>query len=225
MGSRLMHLALGKTLADRLDIKDRDAFITGSILPDALPAKEKQAKNSHFITVFDEGRYKWFDSIAFYDRYTDEMRKDPIYLGYYFHLMADNVFRQTFYIDMGLLYRRGEKSLFEEFYNDYNLLNPLITAEYGLQKNICIPGGLYDTRLYRDFMFEPKQLIDDIYSDMDMHIEGELMHFSMDIVRSFVEKSADLCMRELDSLVNGRGHVYDRYEMAIENYYSQKTEG
>ena len=225
MGSRLMHLALGKTLADRLNTEDKDGFIIGSILPDALPAKEKRERNSHFITVFDDGAYKWFDSIAFYDRYTDELRKDPIYLGYYFHLMADNVFRQTFYIDMGLISRRGEKSLFEEFYNDYNLLNPLITAGYALEKNIAVPERLRETRLFKDYGFQPEQLINDLYADMDMHIEGTLRHFSMDIVNGFVEKSADLCMRELEALNGGRGHVYDRYEMAIENHYSNKSEG
>ena len=222
MGSRLMHLALGKTLADRLDIEDRDGLIIGSILPDALPSKVKQERNSHFITVFDEGRYKWFDSLAFYDRYADELRTDAIYLGYYFHLISDNIFRQTFYIDMGLITRRGEKSLFEEFYNDYNLLNPQITAGFGLKKNIPVPERLRKTRLYKDYGFEPENLISDLYADMDMHIEGTLRHFSMDIVRGFVERSADLCIRELEAIESGRGHIYDRYEMAIENHYSDK---
>lgn len=222
MGSRLMHLALGKTLADRLDIKDRDGLIIGSILPDALPAKVKQERNSHFITVFDDEKYKWFDSLAFYEKYADELKTDAIYLGYYFHLISDNIFRQTFYIDMGLITRRGEKSLFEEFYNDYNLLNPQITAGFGLEKNIAVPERLFDTKLYKDYGFEPENLINDLYADMDMHIEGTLRHFSMDIVRGFVDRSADLCIRELEALTNGRGHVYDKYEMAIENHYSDK---
>ena len=222
MGSRLMHFALGKTLAERLDIADRDGFIVGSILPDALPPKEKHDRNTHFISVFDDGAYKWFDSRTFFERYRKEVMEDTIYLGYYFHLISDNIFRQTFYIDMGLLHRRGEKSLFREFYNDYNLLNPMITERYGLKKDIKIPARLRDTRLYKDFLFEPEQLADDIYADMDMHISGELMHFSMDIVSGFVEKSADLCIRELEALKDGRGHVYDRYMMAIENRYSDK---
>ena len=222
MGSRLMHLALGKTLADRLDIKDRDGLIIGSILPDALPAKVKQERNSHFITIFDDGKYKWFDSLAFYEKYADEVLNDAVYLGYYFHLISDNIFRQTFYIDMGLITRRGEKSLFEEFYNDYNLLNPQITAGFGLEKNIAVPERLFETKLYKDYGFEPENLINDLYADMDMHIEGELKHFSMDIVRGFVDMSADLCMKELEAILNGRGHVYDKYEMAIENHYSDK---
>lgn len=222
MGSRLMHLALGKTLADRLDIKDRDGLIIGSILPDALPPDKKHDCNCHYITLFDDDGYKWFDSIRFFDEYTDEIKTDAIYLGYYFHLISDNIFRQTFYIDMGLITRRGEKSLFEEFYNDYNLLNPQITAGFGLEKNIAVPERLFDTKLYKDYGFEPENLINDLYADMDMHIEGTLRHFSMDIVRGFVDRSADLCIRELEALTNGRGHVYDKYEMAIENHYSDK---
>lgn len=220
MGSRLMHFALGKTLAERLGIDDKEGLIIGSILPDALPAKEKQERNSHFISVFDDGRYKWFDSLTFFEKYRQEVMEDPIYLGYYFHLISDNIFRQTFYIDMGLLSRRGEKSLFEEFYCDYNLLNPMITENFGLTRTLTVPERLRDTRLYRDFGFEPENLIADIYADMQMHIEGELMHFNMDIVRGFVEKSADVCMKEYAAIKEGR-HVYTKYEMAIENHYSK----
>ena len=223
MGSRLMHYALGRVLADRLSVGDKNAFVIGSILPDALPAKEKKERNSHFIELFDDGRYKWFNSLAFFGRYSSEVLADPIYLGYYFHLIADNIFRRTFYIDMGLISRRGEKSLFEEFYRDYNILNPLITEDFGLTKTLTVPERLKDTRLYRDFAFSPEKLIEDIYADMDMHAEGELTHFNMEIVRGFVEKSTDVCMREFSAMAEGR-HVYDKYQMAIENRYSGKRE-
>ena len=119
-----MHLALGKTLAQRLGLSDR--FIVGSLLPDAVEGERKRQVNTHFIALFDEDKYKWFDSIAFYELYKNEIKADPLYLGYYFHLISDNVFRRIIYLDMGLISRRGDKRLFEEFYHDYNILNSMI---------------------------------------------------------------------------------------------------
>ena len=220
MGSRMMHYALGKVLADRLSPEDREGFMMGCILPDALPPDKKHDCNCHYITLFDDGAYKWFDSLAFYDEYEHEIKHDAIYLGYYFHLISDNVFRQIFYIELGLISRRGEKSLFREFYRDYNILNRQIADYYQLDKGLKVPERLRDTALYRKFSFEPEALIKDICGDIDSHYEGETMHFDMDIVRRFVDRSADICLRELAAVKEGR-HVYDRYEMAIENRYSK----
>lgn len=221
MGSRMMHYALGKVLADRLCTEDRESFILGCILPDALPPDKKRDINSHYITVFDDGGYKWFDSLQFYSEFEDEIKSDPIYLGYYFHLISDNVFRQIFYIDLGLIKRRGEKSLFQEFYRDYNILNRRIADFYHLGKDLAVPERLKDTALFKRFGFEPGTLINDIYGDIDSHYEGEPMHFDMDIVRRFVDESTELCMKELEAMKNGE-HVYDKYMMAIENHYSDK---
>ena len=224
MGSRMMHYALGKTLADRLCTEDKEGFILGSILPDALPPDKKHDCNCHYITLFDDGRYKWFDSLQFYNEYEKEIKSDAIYLGYYFHLISDNVFRQIFYIDLGLIKRRGEKSLFQEFYRDYNILNRHIADFYHTEKDITVPDRLRDTALFKRFGFEPEVLIKDIYSDIDSHYEGDTMHFDMDIVRRFVDESSALCIKELEAVKNG-AHAYDRYMMAIENHYSDKKTG
>ena len=223
MGSRMMHYALGKVLAERLCPEDREGFMLGCILPDALPPDKKHDCNCHYITVFDDGSYKWFDSLAFYDEYEDEIKHDAIYLGYYFHLISDNVFRQIFYIELGLIKRRGEKSLFKEFYRDYNILNRSIADCYQLGKDLTVPQRLRDTALYKRYGFEPEALINDIYGDIDSHFEGETMHFDMDIVRRFVDRSAELCLKELAAIKEGR-HVYNKYDMAIENHYSDKKD-
>ena len=221
MGSRMMHYALGKVLADRLCTEDKEGFILGSILPDALAPDKKRDSNSHYITVFDDGGYKWFDSLQFYSEYENEIKSDAIYLGYYFHLISDNIFRKIFYIDLGLIKRRGEKSLFQEFYRDYNILNRQIAGFYRLEKELRVPERLRDTALFKRYGFEPEALINDIYGDIDSHYEGEPMHFDMDIVRRFVDESSELCLKELEAMKNGE-HVYDKYEMAIENHYSDK---
>ena len=216
----MMHYALGKVLADRLCPRDREGFMLGCILPDALPPDKKHDCNCHYIALFDDGRYKWFDSLAFYDEYEYEIKHDPIYLGYYFHLISDNVFRQIFYIELGLISRRGERSLFREFYRDYNILNRQIADFYQLDKGLSVPARLKDTALYKRYGFEPEALIKDICDDIDSRYEGETMHFDMDIVKRFVDRSAEICIKELAAIKEGR-HVYDRYEMAIENHYSK----
>ena len=167
-----------------------------------------------------------------------DMRK-AVWQGVLCHLLGDKVFyhepycvdfvrvREDYLREAGAIEkwdedRWGSSRTSKVYYNDYNLLNPQITAGFGLKKNIPVPERLRKTRLYKDYGFEPENLISDLYADMDMHIEGTLRHFSIDIVRGFVERSADLCIRELEAIESGRGHIYDRYEMAIENHYSDK---
>ena len=219
MGSRLMHLALGKTLAQKLGLSDR--FIVGSLLPDAVEGERKRQVNTHFIALFDDDKYKWFDSTAFYELYKDEIKADPLYLGYYFHLISDNVFRRIFYLDMGLISRRGDKRLFEEFYHDYNILNSMIEKEYSLDKAPQVLQEYSDIKINSIYHFDMDKLMRDIDIDLSSHYEGQLIHFDMDTVRCFVQRSCELCISELSAMAQGR-HAYDRYDMAIENRYQKR---
>ena len=56
MASLMMHLAVGYRLAERYDVGDRQRFLFGSVIPDAVPKEQ-----SHFFLFFDNGTRKTYD--------------------------------------------------------------------------------------------------------------------------------------------------------------------
>lgn len=131
-----MHLAVAYELERKLSISDRNRFEIGQILPDAVLSVDKKAVNSHFIELFDGGKRKHFDFYGFFGRFKDEVMSDELYLGYYFHLIEDNLFRYYLYYIKGLLSRRGDTELTARLYMDYHILNRKLVENTALRTSL-----------------------------------------------------------------------------------------
>ena len=218
MASRVIHLAVAYELAGRLDIKDTGRFFFGHLLPDMIVGEYeyrlRTKKQTHFYTLLDNGR-KTYDFLRFYDDYKDKLT-DPLYLGYYVHLIEDDIFRQYLYYRVGLLYRRGQKELLDELYADYHLLNPLLCERYHITMP-AVPGGIEQEPVFKRFDFNMSEWLSDMQSDLTEHPEGELRHFTSELIYEYINECADVIGRELKALENGTHHLtLDDY--SIENY-------
>jgi len=93
MGSRIMHLVIANRIAECLSIEDRTSFLLGGIAPDAVTPKEV----SHFFkgNVQDYSRY--IDYKGFLDKYSSQAENHYI-LGYFTHLIADDIWLKGFYL-------------------------------------------------------------------------------------------------------------------------------
>lgn len=216
MASRLMHLAVSQRLEKVLPIKNVNDFRVGQILPDAVLSADKTEVNSHFIKVFDGGKRKVFDFLAFYDRYEREIISDELYLGYYFHLIEDNLFRLLLYYDLDLLARRGDPKLLEELYRDYHILNGIIAEKYLIDSDLQIPQGFSDMTLNEIYSFEIGEFIQDMKADLDERISGKPKYFTAEVLDKFISECVKVCSEEYSSLKQG-GHSIDLYGMSIEN--------
>lgn len=219
MASRVIHLAIAAELADRLGVNDKERFFFGHVLPDMilgeyevrLPLK----KESHFYTLLPSGR-KTYDFYRFYEDYKDRLN-DDLYLGYYVHLIEDNIFRQYLYYRVGLLMRRGEKELLDELYKDYHLLNPLLRERYGI-KLPAVPKGLENEDIYKRFSFMVSEYLEEMNGDLTERPQGELRHFTEELIGEFISECADVIPKEMESLKNGE-HYLSLDDYSIENYY------
>ncbi|MBO6141668.1 MAG: hypothetical protein J6O40_07745 [Ruminococcus sp.] len=219
MASRVIHLAVAYELAARLDIKDKERFFFGHVLPDMimgeyeyrLPAKKK----THFYTLLENGR-KTYDFYRFYEDYRDKL-SDMLYLGYYVHLIEDNIFRQYLYYRVGLLKRRGERELLDELYRDYHLLNPLLCERFRITLP-TVPKGIEKEDIVRRFDFQINEWLDDMKGDLDERPEGELMHFTRELIDEFINECSDVIEKEINSLKENR-HYLSINDYSIENYY------
>ncbi len=207
MASRLMHLAVSHELEKALSIRNVNDFRVGQILPDAVLSADKKEVNSHFIKLLDGGKRKVFDFIAFYDRYKREILSEEIYLGYYFHLIEDNLFRKLLYCDLELLLRRGEPEFLKELYSDYHILNGIIAEKYVPDINLHIPQGFSDMTLNEIYPFEIKEFIEDMRSDFAERISGEPKRLSQRVLDRFISDCKTVCRTEYEAVKRGKHSI------------------
>lgn len=88
-----MHVIIANKIADNLSIKDKTSFLIGGIAADAASQKD----SSHFFKgdVKDYSRY--IDYNEFVHKYGLNKNSDYI-LGYYTHLIADDIWLKGFYL-------------------------------------------------------------------------------------------------------------------------------
>ncbi len=138
MASRILHLAAAKLILDEHPTADEKRFRLGSILPDA-----GERVSAHFRVRIDGGTKTMMALGGFRARFADKM-DDPLYLGYYLHLVQDIVFRKVFYLDHGWKVDSPQKV--ERLYDDYRILNTWAIEKFALREDLTAP---------EDFSAEP----------------------------------------------------------------------
>lgn len=78
------------------------------------------------------------DFTGFYKQFSAKLLENNLYLGYYFHLIEDAIYRKFLYYDYQLGGNRGQEFL-EALYNDYAILNGYLLKTYRLTNTPKIP--------------------------------------------------------------------------------------
>ncbi len=213
-----MHLAVCSQLEKilPLDKENVSRFRIGQLLPDAVLSADKIGVNSHFIREFDGGRRKVYDFYEFEERFKDKLLSDGLYLGYYFHLIEDNIFRILIYYDLGLLCRRGDPKLLEELYRDYHILNGRLAKEYKLENSLEIPKNFESEQINEIYPFEILDYLNQMSGDFEESCDGQPKYFTSRVTEQFISRCVKVCNAEYNRLKSG-GHYLDRYELSIEN--------
>jgi hypothetical protein len=122
------HLELAKKVNDFLQYDDLsfDAFLFGSILPDinnSYVVTNIKEKISHSITHFKDENNKTY--VNFGNKYKKEIEsKNPLFLGYFFHLYLDYSFNNYFYTKKRDNLKIDEHNIVREIkQHDFKLFN------------------------------------------------------------------------------------------------------
>ena len=95
-----IHLATTKKLLEKIDIKDKNDFIFGNILPDILNGyliKDVSNIVTHTDSHYDIYKGEKFSNYKrFYEKYNDKLNNKVVF-GYLIHLMTDNLWNKKFY--------------------------------------------------------------------------------------------------------------------------------
>ena len=222
MASYLIHLAICCILERALPIKDVNAFRIGHILPDALKTAENCDFNSHYTKSLNEGKQKCIDFAEFYDRKRESVMTDEMYLGYYFHLIQDNLFRSFLYSDLGLLSKRGSEEFLNDLYNDYHILNGQLVKKYFLAPNFSVPdnfppnwNGWGDGTV--NCLFDRSDLeraLEAVEIQFKENISGTPVYLNEKKVDEFIINASIPCVEEYRALKEGK-HRYTKYDLAF----------
>src|SRR5690625_3519908 len=126
MGSRIMHAIIGNKIAKALAIQDKPAFLYGNIAPDAVFAAAEKDR-SHFFT----GDARDFSRSVDYQGFLQKYRTKHLYvLGYYTHLIADDIWLKGFFLPWLRNRMNADDGLASIYHRDFRLLNGKLLEYY-----------------------------------------------------------------------------------------------
>ncbi|WP_050615687.1 zinc dependent phospholipase C family protein [Bacillus testis] len=127
MGSRIMHYIISRQLAKTLPIENKETFMIGGVSPDA--ARDKEISHYYRGEVYDYTRH--IDFSSFIEACQEEDNESYV-LGYYTHLISDDLWLKGFY--MPWLRNRiiADRALAEKYHRDFHLLNAKLAEHYSL---------------------------------------------------------------------------------------------
>ena len=198
MAQRTIHYLFGEMIADAVGINDRERFLLGSVMPDAIDTKDRNA--SHFKARTET--HDRFDFDAFRARYLDRMLQDDLYLGYYMHLVEDAFYRTFVYGDG----YRMPKNMDEVklLHNDYHILNAYIVEKYGIQNILHRNVLSADESLFETADFHLDAFLAEMANDFTERTTGSTVFLTESMLDEFVGKYLPPAVEEVRSLKSGK---------------------
>ncbi|MCT4785809.1 zinc dependent phospholipase C family protein [Exiguobacterium aestuarii] len=177
MGSHLMHLVIANEMAEELPELDEVAFILGSLAPDATTEKG----DSHYYA----GRHDDLSRRLDLNQYWRDSEGEDISfrLGYYAHLVADEIWLQGFYKGWlkEVITQHPEKQA--AYYADFDAYNARLSKRL----------GKFDfERLKRKPTFD--ELIEKVERDAAMTEEGTYTMFLPHQFDGYVDTCVRRCL-------------------------------
>ena len=198
MASRMIHLAISKLLSEQYEVGDRERFLLGSVIPDAVPKEQ-----SHYFRIYENNTRKTYDLTGFRSRYSRRM-DDGLYLGYYMHLIEDMAFRDYFYHTVG--YVPSSKKI-HRLHEDYSLLNRYIIGRYGITRVPDVPEDIADEPAVKEAGIDAAKFIREMQGDFENRQEGEPVYFTREHADEYIKRAVTVCGYELDALAGKREHI------------------
>ncbi|MDZ5473075.1 zinc dependent phospholipase C family protein [Bacillus sp. 31A1R] len=197
MGSRMMHAIIANRIADQLSIKDKPSFLLGGIAPDAVSPKEA----SHFYSGDVNDYTRRIDYEQFIHKYNKHIHSDYM-LGYYTHLIADDLWLKGFYLPWLKNRMEKDESIFTQYHQDFRLLNGKLLNYYSIAEEIKanlqndgVVIELEEVSRNAVIHFIP-HIIEDIHYNSSV-IHEPLNVFTLDQIVGYIETSVDMGLMHL----------------------------
>lgn len=196
MASRIIHICIAEKLAKKFSL-NYDKFLLGSIAPDAPSLYSTFSFTSHFALPSEkrEGN-KFIDYASFIDKYINS-NSDDFFLGYYCHLICDNIWHSDIYTKCIINTNSNEsQARMETAYKDYRRLNGKVIEFYALEdlKNISIKT--IDNVEMEEINFKDiEDILKEAKKDFDYgtEVDGPLEILEFDMIQEYISKATLEC--------------------------------
>lgn len=131
MGSRIMHLIIANEVANILQVQEKTAFLLGGIAADATSNKDA----SHFFKGNAQQFTRCIDYNGFSEKYNLQAKNEYV-LGYYSHLIADDIWLQGFYLPWLKNRMEANSEMGARYHEDFRLLNGKLIEHYRIGDSI-----------------------------------------------------------------------------------------
>lgn len=199
MAQRTVHYVFGLQLAASCGIDDIPRFLLGSLLPDAIGSKDERDVTHYAFRGADGTRYYEFD--RFRRDFADQMF-DPLYFGYYMHLVEDSFYRAYCHQDFQFYFIKDEAV--RALHRDYHLLNPWLVRRYSLTNMLSCPAELSGEPISRIAGFDLNGLQADLAQDFIEQPEGAFTFLSPAMMEEFIERYLPQAEEELRAVLEGK---------------------
>lgn len=201
MGSRIMHAIIAQKIANRLAILDRPSFLVGGIAADATSNKDA----SHFFTGDAQDFSRTVDYSGFIEKYRDQAN-DPYVLGYYAHLIADDIWLKGFYLPWLKNRMEANAEIAALYHQDFRLLNAKLVTYYGIKEELRAelagPAVIFELEEVNgsDLTFFIPYALADLEFD-DAAIQEKLQVFTFEQIIGYIETSVDVAIVKIKQLL------------------------
>ncbi|MDI2588529.1 hydrolase [Psychrobacillus sp. NEAU-3TGS] len=201
MGSRIMHLVIANRIAESLTIEDRPTFLLGGIAADAVTTKDI----SHFFKGEVQDYSRSVDYKGFMHKYSSHV-ENPYILGYFSHLIADDIWLKGFYLPWLKNRMEENKEILNLYHNDFRLLNGKLLEYYGFKNDLKVAitnlPAILDLEEVKSEDVE--KFIPYVLGDMEYDkevVNEKLDVFTLDQIIGYVETSVDLGLLHIKLLL------------------------
>ncbi len=207
MASRILHAAIAKAITEAGHVRDSGRFLFGSLLPDAYTGAGKH--ESHLHVILPSGK-RTYDLGKFRKTFSEELKTDDLYRGYYLHLIEDLYFRDFVYNTHGWDPRTPGNVA--RLHRDYTMINSYIIEKYGIKWELTVPEGIRSERICEIYDFDTESLINGFRSDFDEVPNTKYFFFTPEMADEYIALATDASVKELIAIDRG-GDLTDTNEL------------
>ncbi|MGG0185600.1 hydrolase [Bacillus rhizoplanae] len=207
MGSRIMHVIIANCIAEKLAIQDKTSFLLGGVAADAVHSRNEK-EISHFYTGTVKNYTRRIDYEAFLHKYK-AYKNSPFILGYYTHLIADEMWLQGFYLPWLKNRIDYDPNLLSLYHHDFKLLNGKLLHYYDRNQNLFHilnkKSNLVDIEeVLEENIYSFKALVFDdmLYSQQDLYTN--LQVFTLNQIIGYIETSIQKGVFSLEKLTTNQ---------------------
>lgn len=187
MGSRVMHAYIAYEVSLKLNVEDTSLFILGGVAADSVSDK----KLSHFF----KGDVKTYDRVGDFSGFLAKHGdlNDPYIMGYFTHIVADDLWLSTFYLPWLRYYMADDESYQKRYYKDFESFNGIINEKCpklrDIVNDIVVPNDLRNVSIISKNDLE--DLVKDIVADLKYNEIEDLDIFRYDQIMSYLKTAID----------------------------------